>query len=302
MSGPFASELERLAVRTELSGHSGCRLFVWQDLSSRALFVRKISKSIAYNQRLKKQCFKQSRFVCPGLYTPTVLRQGYDEQGLFWFDMPYIKGKSFADWMKDMQAQDVVDYAKLLFSSISYKECRTLQAPSSIFQAKVENLATALLPSNTTPAVASAITKLRTWDFSSVPPTPCAGDLTLENILVEEKSGKLFLIDFLDSFFDSWMFDIAKILQDVDCGWTWRHAPSDTNRNLRCALAKNAIVQALGELPGGTANIVHVYHILILNLLRIYPYVAEDDQSTRAFLNNALSNVLHTTNNWEKIL
>jgi aminoglycoside/choline kinase family phosphotransferase len=49
----------------------------------------------------------------------------------------------------------------------------------------------------------------------------CHGDLTLSNILVQEHQGdRIVLIDFLDSFIESPLADLAKLRQDLVHGWT----------------------------------------------------------------------------------
>jgi hypothetical protein len=49
---------------------------------------------------------------------------------------------------------------------------------------------------------------------------PCHGDLTLSNVLVSPTKNKVSLIDFLDSFVDTPLVDLAKIRQDTKHGWS----------------------------------------------------------------------------------
>ena len=133
-----------------------------------------------------------------------------------------------------------------------------------------------------------ALEKLKAFDFSSVPISPCCGDLTLENIILS--SSGVYVIDLLDSFCNSWMIDVAKLLQDIDLGWSYRHKERDCNLNLRLTMAKQNLLDNLFLMEDGVKNIIVIYHILLLNVIRIYPYTS--DKKTLQFLDNALEKVL----------
>jgi thiamine kinase-like enzyme len=47
----------------------------------------------------------------------------------------------------------------------------------------------------------------------------CHGDLTFSNILVDSSEMKIYLIDFLDSFIETPLFDIVKLRQDTKFNW-----------------------------------------------------------------------------------
>ena len=49
-------------IQTDLGGHSGCKVMLMEPDGRRA-FVRKISGSIHYNDRLLKQMTKQAGFT-----------------------------------------------------------------------------------------------------------------------------------------------------------------------------------------------------------------------------------------------
>jgi len=97
---------------------------------------------------------------------------------------------------------------------------------------------------------------------------------------------KIYLIDFLDSFFDSWMIDVAKLLQDIELCWSYRYEKMSTNLSLRLTVAKEALLESILELENGETKIKYIYHILLLNVLRIVPYTK--DSITKEFLQNAL--------------
>lgn len=54
-----------------------------------------------------------------------------------------------------------------------------------------------------------------------LPSSICHGDLTFENLIYS--NNKFYMIDVSDGDYDSWVFDIAKLRQDLDGEWFLRH-------------------------------------------------------------------------------
>lgn len=120
----------------------------------------------------------------------------------------------------------------------------------------------------------------------AVPVGPCHGDLTLSNIILSQSQG-FVLIDFLPTFLDSPLQDLAKISQDLEFGWSFRHL--DHNLRIKAAvfsrLAMSGYVQYLYSLFPAAA-----YLFKLLCLARIAPYV--EDASTAVWLQQALQKAL----------
>lgn len=85
------------------------------------------------------------------------------------------------------------------------------------------------------------------------------GDMTLENIIYSN-SNKFYLIDAVTLRYDSWVFDIAKLRQDLECKWFLRHDKSMLDVKLL-----NIQENILQEFP-----IANNDYLLILMLLRVY--------------------------------
>ena len=127
------------------------------------------------------------------------------------------------------------------------------------------------------------------WDKFCV--TPCHGDMTLENIII--KDGRLYLIDFLDSFYDCWIMDAAALLQDVQVMWSYRQARQDINTAIRLMIFRDIMIDMIRE-HAGEDFVQEIYYALLLKLLRIYPYTS--DEFTLSFLDNRIEAVIKVIN------
>lgn len=268
-----------------LSGHSGCKVYLTANNGN--IYVSKISASKEYNFRLKKQCQKQRKFFkSSNVSTPNILNYGYDNE-LFYFDMEYVKAKTMAEYINEISIIEISDYIKCLFASLYFKNEVKTDKSSIIFLNKIQNLKKSLYDFT---QLKRAFEILENFDWNKVPKTPCHGDLTLENILVTQDK-RLYLIDFLDSFYNSWIIDIAKLLQDLELKWSFRHKTINSNMELRLLIAKEALIEEILKTENGKEKLDTIYHVLLLHVIRIYPYAK--DEMTFKFLNNALILILN---------
>ncbi len=267
----------------ELSGHSGCKLGLHKE--DERFFVRKMAGGADYNERLRKQCAKQKRFLSSAqLAAPEILGQGFIDEN-FYFDMAFIQGNNMIEHFSYISTHDTTEYIKILFQSLSLETSETASSAQNIFQEKIEQLKAT---TKDHAQAQNAIHMLRDFDWSSVSKSPCHGDLTLENILITPQK-EIYLIDFLDSFYNSWMIDVAKLLQDLELGWSFRHQKNDTTRNLKLLVAKEALFDEIRKMDNAEYITSAIHHLLLLNIVRIYPYTKDD--ATLRFLDIAVENV-----------
>jgi hypothetical protein len=276
---------------TLLTGYSGCVL--WLYASPFGKFVRKISGTADYDRRLRRQCAKQARFRSDILETPRVLRHGTDVNGRFFFDMEYVAGFTLAERMEEYTLDDIDRLEEILFAALPVDLTEPTPDAHACFTAKITELRRKI-PQDMAVAV-RALDVLERYDFSCIPHSNCCGDLTLENIIVRQ-DGRLYLIDLLDSFYDSWQLDVAKLLQDLELHWSWRRRGASANLIMRLTEARNRLVTRLLALPDGETVVRQVYYLLLLTLARIYPYVR--DLATAEFLDNATAKVMTQLDKW----
>ncbi|AKL98628.1 hypothetical protein [Endomicrobium proavitum] len=278
----------------EFNGHSGCKVLLCRDADK--FFVRKLSGSLTYNKRLRKQFIKQKKFTLPFVKTPEIYNYGYSAKNeLFFFDMEFVRGKALSDTIGILTATQIEAFIDLLFNSLQIKKSNVNKEANFIFQNKITRLSR--IAGNKNRLIKQALNKLKRFDFSNIDQSDCCGDLTLENILISDDN-KIYLIDLLDSFYNSWMIDVAKLLQDLDLHWSYRHCPPDINVNLKLLISKNILIQKILKLENGNTVLLQIYYILLLNVLRIAPYAK--DKNTHAFIEKSIDKIISTINTMEQ--
>lgn len=282
----------------DLGGHSGCKILLMED-DDGLTFVRKISKDKEYNNRLKKQCEKQASFNGGKIKAPTVYNSGLSEEGLFYFDMEYVQGMTLAEYVKTMEIGKVRGLVETLVDNLIPKQKKEISEEDrnivrDIFNCKISNLRQTLL-SNKNSIVEQSLDLLEAHDWTSLIPSQCHGDLTLENIII--KNDTLYFIDFLDSFYDSWLIDIGTLLQDVQIMWSYRNNTNiGMNTVLRLIVFRDLLLDEIKKIDSG--YVLEIYYILLQKMIRIYPYVK--DEETYNFLNEKTTIVLKTINRLEQ--
>lgn len=100
----------------------------------------------------------------------------------------------------------------------------------------------------------------------------CHGDMTFSNILIDTNNMELYLIDFLDSFIESPLFDIIKIRQDTCFNWTINMCDFYFDKN-KTLLTLNYIDYKIDKYFCKYVWYKKMYkYFQILNILRIIQY------------------------------
>lgn len=280
-----------------LGGHSGCQIFLMEDDDGK-VYVRKISKDKAYNNRLKIQSQKQATFSGDPIKTPKILNQGYTEKGLYFFDMEYIQGVTLAEYIKTMEIGKVKGLVEALVSSLVPQKQALIskkqqKLATDVFAKKISDLRRNLSEGNE--IVKRALDMLEAHDWSKLSPSQCHGDMTLENIIV--RNDRLYFIDFLDSFYDSWFLDIGTLLQDVQVMWSYRfQAEISMNTVLRLIVFRDLLLDEIRKID--SSYVLEIYYSLLQKLIRIYPYTK--DELTYYFLNEKTHIVLDNIKELER--
>lgn len=275
---------------TDLGGHSGCKILLCEDDDNR-IFVRKISSDKEYNTRLKIQADKQASFNSSVVKTPIVYSCGYTIDGLFYFDMEYIHGITMAEYMQTIEVGKVKNLVESIVKDVVSVNPTSVEADETVFIKKILDLKRKLSSKNNS-IINEAIEILLGHSWKRFIKTPCHGDLTLENIIV--KDGQLYLIDFLDSFYDCWIMDISTLMQDVQTLWSYRYQDEiNINTLIRLIVFRDILIDAVSKIS--QEDVIEVYYALLLKLIRIFPYAK--DTRTLEFLNCKTASIIEIIKN-----
>lgn len=275
---------------TDLGGHSGCKILLCEEDDNK-IYVRKISSDKIYNERLRLQADKQASFKSNVVKAPHVFSTGYTQDGLYYFDMEYIQGITMAEYMQTIEVGKVRGLVESIIRDIVTVKNVDSSVDESIFINKISDLEKKLRIKEN-PVIDEALDMLANHSWSRFSKTSCHGDLTLENIIV--KDGQLYLIDFLDSFYDSWIMDISTLMQDVQTLWSYRFQDEiNINTLIRLIVFRDILMDTVQELSKD--DVIEVYYALLLKLIRIYPYTK--DEHTYEFLNQKTSSIMNIIKN-----
>ena len=244
------------------TGLSGCSLELINDR-----VLRKYSPTTDYNSRLLSQADKQVVFgnrIYKNIDAPKV----YDTQQNY-FDMEYIAGKSFEEFFSVASVNDIEFVVSTLFDYFD-----TLISTARNFDAtnKILTKLDSLKEKSSHKKYIEFLRKYVEDNKIIVPHTFCHGDLTFANIIFHKN--RLFFIDFLDCYVDTFLSDLVKLKQDLHHLWAVRNQDVYSNRI-------HQIYQYIWDkLEVRYESFMNEsFHILdAMNALRIEPYLTSDDQ------------------------
>ena len=220
----------------ELTGFSGATISLMKD-SNGKLFVRKEGNITRNYEKLKLL----DKFKVPKVYDKT------DNC----IDMEYLEGIDIAQYLVYYNNLPLIDF--IIETIRQFKETSLLKDYTPAYSKHLDKVDYSDLPFTKD----ELINKLPTM----LPQSLCHGDFTLENILYT-KTNEFYLIDCSTGEYDSWIFDIAKMRQDLDAQWFIRN----TNLKLDSILLtiKNKLKEEFLEAFDD--------NIYILMLLRVFIY------------------------------
>ena len=244
------------------TGLSGCSLELINDR-----VLRKYSPTTDYNSRLLSQADKQMVFgnrIYKNIDAPKV----YDIQKNY-FDMEYVAGKSFEDFFSIASVNDIEFVVSTLFDYFDtlISTARNIDATKQIL-----NKLDSLKEKSSYPKYIEFLRKYVEDNRMIVPHTFCHGDLTFANIIFHKN--RLFFIDFLDCYVDTFLSDLVKLKQDLHHLWAVR------NQDVYTARIHQIYEYIWDKLEVRYADyMTKSFHILdVINALRIEPYLTSDSQ------------------------
>lgn len=230
--------MEKL-VKT-LKGHSGSIVTLIQN--ENGMLVRKIDNVERNYERLMALL---GYVDVPKIYH-------YDGNRL---DMEYIHGTDMRNYLLNNPVKDLNDFlvnAITLFSNNSVDKDYT-----PVYNDMLSWIEDGMFPF-TKDELIDKLPKV-------LPQSVYHGDMTLENIIYST-GNRFFFIDAVTLRYDSWVFDIAKLRQDLECKWFLRRDPVMLDVKLM-----NIQDHLLKKFPLANDD-----YLLILMLLRVYLHCDKD--------------------------
>lgn len=251
-------------------GLSGCKLELTNNNS-----VKKISSTIDYNGRLinqhTKQDFYSENFFLHNISTPKIITTGFSES-LFYFEMEYISGISPFEFFLNSSKSQIDFFLDVISNYITTIKKNSITCKSKDFKNilinKLESMEKKTEFKNLFLYLKNKINLLE--EDASI--SFCHGDLTLSNMIF--KSETIFLVDFLDSFFNSYVVDLVKLKQDLFYLWSIKNFGEYTNQEiLKISQVSRYIWHNMEKKFYDSIN-SNVFDILdCINFLRIEPYI-----------------------------
>jgi hypothetical protein len=275
-----ASAFEEVQV---LGGHSGARVTLCRRGENS--LVRKRAGARAGNVRLLQQAIKQKLLASSGVPFPKVVAQGTEPSGLAYFEMDYVPARTLASVITDAASYDRAQVLSGIDGMLwLFRAARGEALSPDIFRDEIVDVGVACgdrAPCRPHHAAIRAMRDAlvaRSW--SRIPGSPSHGDLTLENILLSQRDGLVF-IDCEEAFASSFWLDVGKLFQDVYGYWCLRNllcAPSPGAELLKAIHNLEQLGQALRALAAAAdpALPARLPQLAALHLFRTLPY-AEDE-------------------------
>jgi tRNA A-37 threonylcarbamoyl transferase component Bud32 len=228
-----------MKIIKELKGYSGSKILLMEDSK---IFVRKIGNVSRNIERLST--FKNLGLPCPDIIN-------YDEK-YDCYDMEYIIGLDIKNYLTNHPTKYLKDFLVEVIQLLSNngKEVDYTE----IYLKKLKQINFTCLD--------FTLDNLMDVLPRRLPKTNYHGDLTLENVLYDTKKEKFVLIDPLTTEYDSYVFDLAKLRQDISCFWFIRN---------ESFLINNKLQQLYDELK--RFDHFEDNSLLILMLLRVIAYL-----------------------------
>ena len=118
----------------------------------------------------------------------------------------------------------------------------------------------------------------------------CHGDLTLSNIIVNLKTKKIILIDFLQSYDDNIMQDISKIYQEFVFMWSARNLKNTDSLRSKIVYEKILNFNFFKRLNNKLESSLKLE--FLVTILRIIPYIKKNDDLTLKWIENSLTDIV----------
>jgi len=240
--------MEEKIIR-ELKGHSGSRIYLMEK--NKKIFIRKVGNVERNFERLTS--LYENSFPVPAIY----------EKANETLDMEYIHGLDMKSYLLSGSVSLLADFIVSILNKFAKNS--VVKDYTEVYNVKLNWVDNANdLPFTKNELIARLPKKLPSSNYH--------GDLTLENILHSNSS--FYMIDAVTIEYDSYIFDIAKLRQDLECKWFLRN--SKLMLDVKLQNLQEKILSRFSDSDNDS--------LLILMLLRVYLHTKPDDDDRKFIL------------------
>lgn len=272
-------------MKLKLLGNSGCSISL-VTLDDR-LCVRKSAPSAAYGERLRKQIEKQRAALAHNRLSTVRVPEIYREDasnGGYSATMEYLNYLDCLDFVAIASKARIEALSDMLIEYVEGELAASRATPVAVevFTDKLAQVRAALADPDHRAQQAHLIsaieTRTRTLGAAlELPIGPTHGDLTLSNVMVASDSSAIGVVDFLDSYIETPLIDIAKIRQDSQFHWS-RLMSLDSIDEARYGIVMGHIDRRIdAHFRQYAWYRDHLDLMQAINLARIFPYARSDE-------------------------
>lgn len=236
----------------QLDGFSGSTVLLIENNGN--LFVRKI-KNFERN-------FERISVLSTEFPLPKILHKTSE-----YLDMEYIHGLDIKNYLKSNSSDQLIQFIDVSINKLSNNS--VMKDYTTVYEEHLSQVDFTKIPFTKN----ELIDKLP----KMLPQSNYHGDMTLENIIHSE-SNDFYFIDPVTTIYDSWVFDIAKMRQDLDCKWFVRKEHLMLDVKLEYIQSK-----ILEKYPLANND-----YLLILMLLRVWRYTTPKTKEQKFILENLI--------------
>ena len=263
-----------------IEGHSGC------EISERDGVLEKASAGCYPKERLRKQAEKQEIFSKIGfenILIPKIYGKK-EHANEFIIEMEHLSCFNIIQYLNRASEKELDELISILFKFIkkNVEKSEIVRIDGSIVSNKFESVKKLVRDK-----ALDDIFRKYYVDELILPIGLCHGDLTLSNILFNQSSNEIVVLDFLDSFIESPIIDIAKIRQDTKHRWSTFIYKKDYDIN-KIEISLKYLDDRLSSMFKEFFFYKYYKLFQLMNLVRILPY-SRDKKTTNYLMKEICS-------------
>jgi len=263
----------------KLKGHSDFKLELIADFNR--YMVKKSGKSRLIKQyekqREMKTLIEKNQELSYLFEVPSVImaEQGSEYQECY-FTMPFYNGKNILDVLEygDITELDSLIHKLFIYLNWELDNSKDWDVKNAIIT-KLYDIKGKINDPKITEIIKSLLGIVELSSDVTVPVGICHGDFTFSNMIF---TNKIILIDFLDSFVESPIQDIAKILQELRLKWTLLMDNPKERDLTKIKIGYNYLYKEIYEILHALYEeylpVIELFYMI--TLLRIIPYTSKD--------------------------